>query len=30
MTEPVYELWLRRARSNLEIAKSGRRTRIIE
>ncbi len=30
MTEPVYELWLRRAGSNLEIAKSGRRAHVSE
>jgi HEPN domain-containing protein len=29
MTEPAHELWLRRARSNLDIAKSGKRARVM-
>ena len=29
MTEPAYEIWLRRARSNLAIAKTGRREGVL-
>jgi HEPN domain-containing protein len=29
MTEAAHELWLRRARSNLEIAKSGKRAQVM-